>query len=286
MTLGDVQIRKAAAAGLITGGILGQISDEELRDRFAYSAELAQQADRATGRERARLIEKSRAVMQAPPREVTEREVQAMITKAATLGNGHAADALRRRANALLEDHPPAPRRQAAPARTAAGRSVTVAKSGTRPAVRLVYDRAGRACAVEPSRIKGRIAKAASGKADGQVAVFDQAGNLVGICDADDITRVQGADAPASNEPAQPGQADGQAEVAKARRRAAPRRPVPAQASFDGAGNLTGFVRGGRFAPLQPAARRAAAVQIAKMDASAAERGARLLGPGRMAPLR
>src|SRR5580698_9600911 len=126
MALGSVGIRKAAAAGIVPGAVLSQISDDELRDRYAYARQLTEQANRTGGREGARLIQKARAVMVAQPRAATERAVRETVAKASALGNGYQADALRHQANALLEQHPPAPRHGAS---AAASRLITKAST-------------------------------------------------------------------------------------------------------------------------------------------------------------
>jgi hypothetical protein len=257
-------IRKGLASGLIPDTVLKQIDDQEVLDRLARAGKLNQEADATSGTARRDLLQQARAVMQAQPRAVTEREVQAAVAKASGLGNGHQADALRRRANELLEQHPPAPRRQAA----RAARPVPVAKAGRarKPPVRLVYDRAGRMCCVDPARISQQIAKAASGADDKPkpLAVYDVKGNLIGITDPDGITYVQGGEAPAASEakPAQPavpaaapGQPASQDQVAKATRR--PARPVPATVMFDAGRNMVGIVRGTEFTPCPPSTAKA-----------------------------
>lgn len=239
MALGSVGIRKAAAAGIVPDTVLSQISDDELRDRYAYARQLTEQANRTNGREGARLIQKARAVMVAQPRATTERDVRETVAKASALGNTGHADALRRKANELLEQHPPAPRRGAS-----AAASRLIAKASTK----------------------------ASGS-DGEpkmVAVFDASGNLVGVVDPADLTPVQSAGAPAANEatpvakPSEPapGQPGAQDEVAKvAKRKAAPRRAAPYRPTttvvLDDAQNMVGIVRNNRFTPVpRPAGRR------------------------------
>jgi hypothetical protein len=59
----------------------------------------------------------------------------------------------------------------------------------------LVYDRAGRPCVTGPDAIRTDIAKAGGDSGDGRPsmqAVFDSAGNLVGVVDPDAITPVAG----------------------------------------------------------------------------------------------
>jgi hypothetical protein len=255
-------IRKGLGAGLIPDTILKQIDDEEVLDRLAEYGKRTRDANGASGAARARLLQEARAVMQAQPRAATEREVRETVAKASALGNGHQADALRRRANELLVQHPPAPRLQPA----SAPRPAAVAKAGNagkRAPLRLVYDRAGRMCAVDPSRISRQIAKAAGGKSK-PLAVYDAKGNLIGITDPDEITYVQGGEAPAASEakPAQPavpaaapGQAAAQDQVAKAARR--PARPVPATVMFDAGRNMVGIVRGTEFTPCPPSTAKA-----------------------------
>jgi hypothetical protein len=212
-------IRKGLASGSIPDTILKQIDDQEVLDRLAESGRCVQEANGTSGAARARLLQQARAVMQAPPRVVTEREVREIVAKAAAIGNGLQADALRRRATELLERHPPAPRRAVTPVQTASR-----ANAGAAAILK--------AATATPARIRQQIRKADGDGKPEQVAVFDSKGDLVGVCDADDITFVQGAAAPAANEakPAQPAPAPAPAaaqdQVAKAARRAPARRPA------------------------------------------------------------
>jgi hypothetical protein len=232
MALGSVGIRKAAAAGIVPVAVLGQIGDDELRDRYAYARQLTEQANRTGGREGAALIQKARAVMVAQPRAATERAVRETVAKASALGNTGQADALRRKANELLEQHPPAPRRGAS-----AAASRLIAKASTKAS--------------------------GSDSEPKMVAVFDASGNLVGVVDPADLTPVQSAPAQAANEatpvakPSEPapGQPGAQDEVAKvAKRKAAQRRNVPyrpaATVVLDDAQNMIGVVRNNRFTPV------------------------------------
>lgn len=223
MALGDAGIRKAAAAGMIPEAVLGKITDDELRDRFAYAAQLTAQANRTGGREGARLIAKAREAMVAQPRAVTEREVKALVAKASAAGNGHQADVLRQRANALLEEHPPAPRHPAAPA-----------ASGDR--------RNDAASAV----LKSLVRKAPKGSAAPLVPVYDGNGKLLGVVDPDSLTLVKDPTPKGSSAPAPPpAQPAGQDEVAKARKRSV--RPPRAEVLLDAAGQMRGVVRNGRY---------------------------------------
>jgi hypothetical protein len=234
-----VAIRKAygLAASAIPDDILKSIDETEVLDRFAYNRQLTEQANSAAPRERATLLQQARAVMSAQPRAVTEREVKAAVAKAAEIGNGLHADAVRRKANVLLEQQPPAPRR---------GASATA------------------------SRLITKASTKARGSEDGKpemVAVFDAKGNLVGMCGPADLTPVQSAGAPAANEatPAQPAAqapAPGQDQVAKvAKRKAAQRRNAPYRPAttvvLDDAQNMIGIVRANQFTPVpRPAGRR------------------------------
>jgi hypothetical protein len=179
-------IRKGLASGSIPDTILKQIDDQEVLDRLAYAGELIQKANGASGTARRDLIQRARAVMQAQPRALTEREVKAAVAKSATLGNGLQADAARRRANELLEQNSPAPRRWDRTADDQARDAGPVSAGGTtgigaprgglqrglpgdvpgRQVIKaalpvVVYDRRGRMCSVNPARISQRIAKAA-----------------------------------------------------------------------------------------------------------------------------
>jgi hypothetical protein len=118
--------RRGAARGLtanlIPVEVLKSISQAELFDRLTHAEALVRKAQAATEvTDRRGYNAQAQAVLRAQPRAVTEREVAARITKAAGLGNTGQADALRRQAQDLLAQHPPAPRRGDAP-------EVTVAK--------------------------------------------------------------------------------------------------------------------------------------------------------------
>jgi hypothetical protein len=136
-------------ADLIPHDILKSIDDAELRDRLVHVTELVRKSK--TDRDpdlRKGYGRLARAVLEARPRAVVGREASQLIAKAAGCPNMRQADALRRQAEELLAEQPPAPRREDHPA-------VEVAKatagSGT---VVICYDSAGRPVGVcDPAKI-------------------------------------------------------------------------------------------------------------------------------------
>lgn len=148
------QITKAVAAehrlevSLIPEHVLKSIDQAELFDRLAYSGELTAKAkaspDAVLRRGYGRL---ARAVLQARPRAEVARESAALIAKAAGAPLDHQSAALRRKAELLLEEHPPAPRRDEA---------VPVAKAmAASPGRRLVYDASGCVLGlVDPAKLR------------------------------------------------------------------------------------------------------------------------------------
>ena len=135
---------------LVPDEVRKSITAGELNDRVLEAGRLSRKAADLTLSTEDRQSAKARAqqVMRAAPRADTERTVATKIAKAAQLGDSPQADMLRRQAQDLLDQNPPAPRR---------GASVRKAKE------------------------------------DDPVPVFDQDGNLIGICDPDDITPIGGA---------------------------------------------------------------------------------------------
>lgn len=93
------------------GGALESLSRAEVCDRLVWSAERAQVAKRAAapGRQR-EITQEIIAMMQAPPRDMTEREVQQRVQKAMAVPDSFQASAMRRDAQRLLALQPPAPR--------------------------------------------------------------------------------------------------------------------------------------------------------------------------------
>ena len=131
------------------------LSQAEIEDRLVYATQLGAQASNPALSPGQRQEARSRAqqVMTAAPRAVTEQQVADKIAKATRLGNSPQADDLRRQAQQILEENPPAPRRGAT------------------------------------------VRKAKAAAEDEPIPVFDADGNLVGICDAADVTPVAGKQA-------------------------------------------------------------------------------------------
>jgi hypothetical protein len=137
---------------LVPHEVRKSITAAELNDRIIEAGRLSKKASDLTLRKEDREEARARAqqVMRAAPRSETERLVAAKVVKAAQLGNSPQADMLRRQAQDLLDQNPPAPRRDAA------------------------------------------VRKAEADKEEMLVPVFDEAGTLIGICDAEDITPLDG----------------------------------------------------------------------------------------------
>jgi hypothetical protein len=166
------------------------ISGDEAADRAVEAMRLSSlAADPGLSAEtRQGYRDSAQAVLAARPRDVVAKEARALIAKAdAIVGGGAPAELLRLRAERLVGEHPIAPRR-----------SAEAGLEGIRQGHR------------------ARVAKAKKAEKDPPVPVFDADGNLIGVCDADDIMPVAGAgkkaDAAAAPAPAQPaGQAAGAA---------------------------------------------------------------------------
>jgi hypothetical protein len=138
-------------ANLIPVDVLKMLDQSELLDRLVYAQELTQRSRSASDiTVRKGYAKLAQAMLRAQPRSQTERQSATLIAKAAAAPNSQA-DALRRKAQELLEQHPPAPRR---------GESAAVMK-----------------------------AKAAGG-GDDLFVCFDQAGNVIGVCQRSDIQPV------------------------------------------------------------------------------------------------
>jgi hypothetical protein len=101
---------------LVPEDVRKSITPAELNDRVIEAARLSKRAADLTLRKEDREEARSRAqqVMRAAPRAETERLVAEKISKAAQLGDSAQAGMLRRQARDLLDQNPPAPRRDAA----------------------------------------------------------------------------------------------------------------------------------------------------------------------------
>lgn len=132
-----VQEAHRFTAALIPADVIKAIPQDELLDRLVYAEDLARRAANAqdaTIRKGYSAIAK--AVLAAPPRAQVAAEVAELHARAAGLGPyDHRAADLRRQAEHLIEQNPPAPRREDV---------VPVAKARAgRPAATVVYDAAG-----------------------------------------------------------------------------------------------------------------------------------------------
>lgn len=101
---------------LVPDEVRKSITPAELNDRVLEADRLSKKAaDLNLGKEdREEARARAQQVMRAAPRAETERLVAAKVAKAAQLGNSPQADMLRRQAQDLLKQNPPAPRRDAA----------------------------------------------------------------------------------------------------------------------------------------------------------------------------
>jgi hypothetical protein len=183
------------------------IDSAELNDRLVEMARLSAQAQdgalsaplRAAARNRAR------AIAEAQPRQVTQRQHAALIAKASATRHPRQAEAIRRQAERLLEEeHPVAPRRAIAKGRTKTAQRPS-AKAARLPVV--VFGQHRRPLGIVP---RSAIVAKASGEKVAMQPVFDENGNLIGIVDPEQIQPVAGsggkqdaAAAPAGQAPAQ-----------------------------------------------------------------------------------
>ncbi len=91
--------------------VLHRLSRAELADRLVYSTELAQRIAKADLPAQKRMVtQEVLAMMRAQPRGATERDVAQRIAKAASVPDAFHGAAVRRSAQTLLDEHPPAPR--------------------------------------------------------------------------------------------------------------------------------------------------------------------------------
>lgn len=109
--LSPAERRAFPYADYIPADVLKSLSRAEACDRLVFSAERARVVKRAgtPGRQR-ELTREIIAMMSAPPRDSTERAVQQRISKAVAAPDALRGMALRRQAQQILVDHPPAPR--------------------------------------------------------------------------------------------------------------------------------------------------------------------------------
>ncbi len=149
-----VQQAHRFTAALIPADVMKAISQAELLDRLEHAELLSRKArnasDRVLGRGYSAV---AKAALTAQPRAVTERQVAELTVRAAATPNSSQADAIRRQAQRLLEEHPPAPRR---------ADSVAVAK-----------------------------AKAAAGDGDDLMVCYDQNGTAYGVIKRSDLQPVR-----------------------------------------------------------------------------------------------
>jgi hypothetical protein len=217
----DIRKAHGATADLIPETIMKEIPQGELRDRLAYAEDLAARTADPQLAAGYGLIAK--AMLTAPPRETTEREVARRYAEAARASDPRRAEALRRSAGELTARYPSAPRRED----VAKARAVARARRSGPAAVAAMIAKADAAAAARAVP----IAKAKAQASGELTAVFNQNGDLIGVCAAGDIQPVAEAK-PSIHNPADPNPApsaeagtpaDG---VAKATRRTA-RPPAP-----------------------------------------------------------
>jgi hypothetical protein len=208
---GDPRKTARLLASLVPDAVAKSISNAEFNDRIVEAARLSRQAVDPALSPSLRQAAKNRAqaVLRAQPRAVTEGEHKALIAKAAAVRNPAQANAIRRQAERLIEADHPPAPRRWSP-------SAVIAKA----------------------------------KADGQLlACFDNAGNLFGVADPDDVQPVEaqadadapaGAAAPAGTPRAVPGDVPGAqgAQVVKASGSSGKQM----KAVFDREGRLLGII--------------------------------------------
>jgi hypothetical protein len=92
--------------------VLKQVDQTELLDRVIYAEELGQRSRNATDPTlRQGYASLAQAVLRAKPRAQVARQSAELIARAAALPRTGQAEELRRKAQELLEEHPPAPLR-------------------------------------------------------------------------------------------------------------------------------------------------------------------------------
>jgi len=95
----------------IPADTLARLSRAELADRLVYSTQLGQRVAKAALPAQKRTItQEIIAMMRAQPRSATERDVAQRIAKAASVPDASQGSAIRRAAQQLLDEQPPAPR--------------------------------------------------------------------------------------------------------------------------------------------------------------------------------
>ena len=150
---------------MVPAEVIKRIDAEELADRLAEAARMLEQSRQATSPTVAKALgESARDLLAAQPREVTERQVSALLVKAQQARNADERDGYRANAERIKAANPVAPRR-----RVSLNKALPTS-SGT----------AGGA------KQRGKIT---ASKAD-MVPVFDANGTLVGVCDPTKIVPV------------------------------------------------------------------------------------------------
>lgn len=98
-------------ADRIPADVLQRLSRAELADRLVYSTQLVRKASQAQIPAQQRAITgEIIAMMRAQPRTATEQDVARRVTKAASVPDAFQGSAIRRSAQQLLAEQPPAPR--------------------------------------------------------------------------------------------------------------------------------------------------------------------------------
>jgi hypothetical protein len=143
----SIQAQHGLVANLVPEGVLKQIDQTELLDRVIYAEELGQRSRNATDPTlRNGYASLAQAVLRANPRAQVARQSAELMARAATLSHTSQADEFRRKAQELLEEHPPAPRRAES---SEAAQAMRIAKEqGGEDDLTLIYTADGQPCGV------------------------------------------------------------------------------------------------------------------------------------------
>jgi len=193
--------------------VVQRLSRAELADRLVYSAELAQRVAKAALPAQKRTItHEISAMMRAQPRSATERDVAQRIAKAASVPDASHGSAIRRAAQQLLDEQPPAPRNPDADliVKAVAGEDGLMACYDENGCLFGVCPQSELVPVVLPSQVAK--ARAATGKAPqagkratvtvskaapaGHVEAYDGAGRFVGYVKPEDIGQLVAGQAP------------------------------------------------------------------------------------------
>ena len=186
-------------ADYMPADVLQRLSRAELADRLVYSTELVRKAARTSLPAQKRVItQEIIAMMKAQPRSATERGVAQRIAKAASAPDAFQGSAIRRSAQQLLNDQPPAPRNPDAglivkamaeedglmPCYDGDGILVGVCQQSALTPILSPGDIAKARAAAPAKRPRNTVAKAAP---PGHVEAYDENGKFVGYVKPGDI---------------------------------------------------------------------------------------------------